>query len=42
MPEIFLDVAVSLFGFVLVLSHLIGRRAKREETWPHLQHRKKR
>jgi hypothetical protein len=33
--EIFLDLAVSLFGLVPVLSHLIGRRAKREENWPH-------
>jgi len=33
--EIFLDFAVCVFGLALVLSHLIGRRARREETWPH-------
>jgi hypothetical protein len=33
--EIFLDFAVCVFGLALALSHLIGRRARREETWPH-------
>lgn len=33
--EMFMDFAVLLFGGVLVLSHLVGRREKREEHWPH-------
>lgn len=33
--EIFLDLAVFVFGSVLLLSHFIGRREKREQAWPH-------
>lgn len=33
--EIFLDVSVLLFGSFLGLSHFIGRREKREQSWPH-------
>jgi hypothetical protein len=33
--EIFLDCAISFFGGGLIVAHLIGRRAKREENWPH-------
>src|ERR1035438_863949 len=33
--EIFLDLVIGIFGIALLLSHLIGRRAKREEMWPH-------
>jgi hypothetical protein len=33
--EIFLDFSVVLFGSFLVLSHFIGRREKREQSWPH-------
>ena len=33
--EVFLDLAICLFGIALVLSHFIGRRTKREEMWPH-------
>ena len=33
--EIFLDCAIVFFGGGLIVAHLIGRRAKREENWPH-------
>jgi len=33
--EIFLDLSVVLFGSFMVLSHFIGRREKRELSWPH-------
>jgi hypothetical protein len=33
--EIFLDCAIVFFGGGLIVAHLIGRRAKREEDWPH-------
>ena len=33
--EIFLDCAILFFGGGLIVAHLIGRRAKREENWPH-------
>lgn len=33
--ELFLDVAIGLFGSGLILSDLIGRRLRREESWPH-------
>ena len=33
--EIFLDLVIGIFGIALLLSHFIGRRAKREEMWPH-------
>jgi len=33
--EVFLDLAICLFGIALVLPHFIGRRTRREEMWPH-------
>jgi hypothetical protein len=33
--EIFLDCAIVFFGGGLVIAHFAGRRAKREENWPH-------
>jgi hypothetical protein len=33
--EIFLDCAIVFFGGGLIVAHLIGRRTKREENWPH-------
>ena len=33
--EIFLYTAILFFGGGLIISQLIGRRKKREETWPH-------
>ena len=33
--EIFLDCAILFFGGGLIVAHLIGRRTKREENWPH-------
>ena len=33
--EIFLYVAIMFFGGGLLLAHLVGRRRKREENWPH-------
>lgn len=33
--ELFLDLAVVLFGAGLILSDLIGKRQRREDSWPH-------
>ena len=33
--EIFLDCAIVFFVGGLIVAHLIGRRTKREENWPH-------
>ena len=33
--ELFVDFAVTLFGTGLILSDFIGRRQRREESWPH-------
>src|SRR5271156_2201770 len=33
--ELFLDFSVVLFSSFLVLSHFMGRREKREQSWPH-------
>ena len=33
--EIFLNCAIVFFGGGLIVAHLIGRRTKREENWPH-------
>ncbi len=33
--ELFLDLAVILFGAGLIISDFVGRRQRREESWPH-------
>lgn len=33
--ELFLDLAIAVFGAGLILSDVIGRRQRREESWPH-------
>ena len=33
--ELFLDFAVILFGAGLIISDFVGRRQRREESWPH-------
>jgi hypothetical protein len=33
--EIFMDFAVVFFGGGLLIAHLVGRRRKREDNWPH-------
>jgi hypothetical protein len=33
--EIFLDLAILIFGAGLLLSHFIGRKQQREDQWPH-------
>lgn len=33
--ELFLDLAIALFGTGLILSDFIGRRQRREDSWPH-------
>ena len=33
--ELFLDLAISLFGCGLIISDIVGRRQRREEAWPH-------
>jgi hypothetical protein len=33
--EVFLDLSVVAFGTFLIVSHFVGRREKREQSWPH-------